>query len=39
MAPSGKKDEMIVAGVGSKLAAEMGHLPQSGDNGHDALDE
>ena len=28
-----QEDEMIVAGVGSKLAAEMGHLPQSGDNG------
>ena len=28
-----QEDEMIVAGVGSKLASEMGHLPQSGDNG------
>lgn len=28
-----QEDEMIVAGVGSKLAAEMGHLPQSGENG------
>lgn len=27
------EDEMISAGVGTKLAAEMGHLPQSGDNG------
>jgi pyrroloquinoline quinone biosynthesis protein B len=26
-------DEMIVAGVGSKLASEMGHLPQSGEGG------
>ena len=24
---------MIVAGVGSKLASDMGHLPQSGENG------
>ena len=28
-----REDEMIVAGVGTKLAAEMGHLPQSGDKG------
>jgi pyrroloquinoline quinone biosynthesis protein B len=28
-----QEDEMIVAGVGTKLAAEMGHLPQSGDGG------
>jgi len=28
-----QQDEMIVAGVGSKLARDMGHLPQSGDNG------
>lgn len=28
-----QEDEMIVAGVGSKLASEMGHLPQSGDGG------
>lgn len=28
-----QEDEMIVAGVGSKLACEMGHLPQSGEGG------
>lgn len=28
-----REDEMLVAGVGTKLAAEMGHLPQSGDQG------
>ncbi len=28
-----QEDEMIVAGVGSKLASEMGHLPQSGKDG------
>lgn len=28
-----QEDEMIVAGVGSKLAQEMGHLPQSGPDG------
>jgi len=28
-----QEDEMIVAGVGSKLASEMGHLPQSGAGG------
>jgi len=28
-----QEDEMIRAGVGSKLASEMGHLPQSGDGG------
>lgn len=28
-----REDEMSVAGVGTKLAAEMGHLPQSGPNG------
>ncbi|MEM9314224.1 MAG: pyrroloquinoline quinone biosynthesis protein PqqB [Pseudomonadota bacterium] len=28
-----QEDEMIVAGVGSKLASEMGHLPQSGRGG------
>ena len=28
-----QEDEMIVAGVGSKLASEMGHLPQSGEGG------
>jgi pyrroloquinoline quinone biosynthesis protein B len=28
-----QEDEMIVAGVGSKLASQMGHLPQSGSNG------
>ena len=28
-----QEDEMIVAGVGSKLAGEMGHLPQSGAGG------
>jgi len=28
-----REDEMIVAGVGTKLAAEMGHLPQSGEGG------
>lgn len=27
------EDEMISAGVGTKLAQEMGHLPQSGDHG------
>ncbi|HXH01945.1 MAG TPA: pyrroloquinoline quinone biosynthesis protein PqqB [Candidatus Competibacteraceae bacterium] len=28
-----REDEMILAGVGHKLAAEMGHLPQSGRGG------
>ena len=28
-----QQDEMIVAGVGAKLASEMGHLPQSGEQG------
>lgn len=28
-----QEDEMIVKGVGSKLASEMGHLPQSGPDG------
>jgi pyrroloquinoline quinone biosynthesis protein B len=28
-----QEDEMIIAGVGSKLASEMGHLPQSGEGG------
>lgn len=28
-----QEDEMIVAGVGSKLASDMGHLPQSGKGG------
>lgn len=28
-----REDEMIFAGVGTKLAQEMGHLPQSGDGG------
>ncbi len=28
-----REDEMQYAGVGAKLASEMGHLPQSGDNG------
>jgi pyrroloquinoline quinone biosynthesis protein B len=28
-----REDEMIFAGVGTKLAAEMGHLPQSGEGG------
>lgn len=28
-----QEDEMIVAGVGTKLAVEMGHLPQSGAGG------
>lgn len=28
-----REDEMQVAGVGSKLASEMGHLPQSGPGG------
>ncbi|MBQ0713233.1 MAG: pyrroloquinoline quinone biosynthesis protein PqqB [Porticoccus sp.] len=28
-----QEDEMIVAGVGTKLAHEMGHLPQSGEGG------
>ncbi len=27
------EDEMARAGVGTKLASDMGHLPQSGDNG------
>ena len=27
------EDEMIRSGVGSKLAQDMGHLPQSGDAG------
>ena len=28
-----KEDEMIKAGVGTQMAEEMGHLPQSGENG------
>ena len=28
-----QEDEMQAAGVGTKLASEMGHLPQSGDDG------
>ncbi|RQP25630.1 pyrroloquinoline quinone biosynthesis protein PqqB [Piscinibacter terrae] len=28
-----REDEMPAAGLGAKLAAEMGHLPQSGDGG------
>lgn len=28
-----RQDEMQVAGVGTKLASDMGHLPQSGDGG------
>jgi pyrroloquinoline quinone biosynthesis protein B len=28
-----QEDEMIVAGVGTKLAEDMGHLPQSGEGG------
>jgi len=28
-----REDEMLVAGVGTKLASEMGHLPQSGEGG------
>ena len=28
-----REDEMIVAGVGTKLASQMGHLPQTGDGG------
>ena len=28
-----REDEMIYAGVGTKLAQEMGHLPQSGEGG------
>lgn len=28
-----QEDEMLRAGVGKKLAQEMGHLPQSGENG------
>ena len=28
-----QEDEMIVTGVGTKLAAQMGHLPQSGEGG------
>jgi pyrroloquinoline quinone biosynthesis protein B len=28
-----QEDEMVVVGVGDKLAAEMGHLPQSGAGG------
>lgn len=28
-----QQDEMMIAGVGSKLASDMGHLPQSGKNG------
>ncbi len=28
-----REDEMIYAGVGTRLAQEMGHLPQSGDGG------
>jgi pyrroloquinoline quinone biosynthesis protein B len=27
------EDEMIISGVGTKLASQMGHLPQSGNNG------
>jgi len=35
-----REDEMIVAGVGTKLASEMGHLPQSGEGGMiEALDK
>lgn len=32
-----REDEMPFAGVGDKLAAEMGHLPQSGESGLIAL--
>ncbi len=28
-----RDDEMVVAGLGKKLASDMGHLPQSGDDG------
>lgn len=28
-----RDDEMVIAGLGKKLASEMGHLPQSGDDG------
>jgi pyrroloquinoline quinone biosynthesis protein B len=28
-----RDDEMVVAGLGQKLASDMGHLPQSGDDG------
>ncbi len=28
-----REDEMALAGVGTKLASDMGHLPQSGDDG------
>lgn len=28
-----QEDEMVVAGVGAKLASQMGHLPQSGGDG------
>ena len=28
-----RNDEMAVAGLGQKLASDMGHLPQSGDDG------
>ena len=28
-----RDDEMVVAGLGRKLASDMGHLPQSGDHG------
>ena len=28
-----RNDEMVVAGLGKKLASDMGHLPQSGDDG------
>jgi pyrroloquinoline quinone biosynthesis protein B len=28
-----REDEMLHAGVGKKLARDMGHLPQSGDDG------
>ncbi len=28
-----RDDEMVIAGLGKKLASDMGHLPQSGDDG------
>ena len=28
-----REDEMVIAGLGKKLASDMGHLPQSGDDG------
>lgn len=28
-----REDEMIAAGVGTQMASELGHLPQSGENG------